>query len=196
MPEPASPAIEAVELRDGELLLRPPRREEAALYARWWTDEEVLFGFCCEPRRPEEIDAAFPELEAEARDIGHWIDFVMEVRGRPVGYCWLSRWDLDDRTAEMNLLIGEAEYRSRGLARRAIRLLARWAFPRMDLRRIDLVPRDDHIPAERCYLAAGAVRGALREEVMQWRGETVCFREFHLYPETGVAGSDDRPAEC
>src|SRR5687768_6240392 len=70
--------IRHVELVEGNLRLRPPRREEASLYARWWADEEVRFAFCSEGRTADDIAAGFPELEAEARDIGHWIDFVMD----------------------------------------------------------------------------------------------------------------------
>jgi RimJ/RimL family protein N-acetyltransferase len=169
-----------VELLDGDLRLRPPRLEEADLYARWWADEEVLFGFATEPRSAEEIRAAFPEMEAEARDIGHWIEFVMELAGRAVGSIWLSHWDLDAATCELNILIGEPELRSRGLARRAIRLLCRWAFREMDLRRIYLCPREDHLPAQRSYTGAGARTGEVREQVVPWRGEIVCFREMYL----------------
>ena len=176
-------AVPYLELQDADLRLRPPRPEEAELYARWWSDPEVQFGFCSEGRTAGEIRAAFPEMEAEARDIGHWIEFVMELGGRPAGYLWLSRWDLDLAECEMNILIGEPELRGRGLARRAIRLLAAWAFPTMELRRILLVPRDDHVPALRCYRSAGARLGEVRPEVVLWRGEAVCFRETYLLPE-------------
>lgn len=172
-----------VELIEGDLRLRPPRRDEAALFALWWDDEEVAFGFCSEPRTEAEIASAFPELEAEAADIGHWIDFVMEVDGRAVGLIWLSRWDLDAATCELNILIGEPEFRGRGLARRAIRLLCAWAFPAMGLSRIDLFPRDDHVPAIRSYRGAGARIGEVSPDVVTWRGETVCFRR--LYFESG-----------
>jgi RimJ/RimL family protein N-acetyltransferase len=182
--------IEHVELVEGDLRLRPPRREEAALYARWWSDDEVTFAFCCEPRAAEELEATFPELEAEARDVGHWLDYVIEVDGHPIGSIWLSRWDLDARTAELNILIGEPEYRGRNIGRRAIRLLCGWAFPAMDLRRIDLCPREDHVPAIRSYLGLGARLGEIRPEVMTWRGETVCFRELHLLREDFERSSD------
>jgi RimJ/RimL family protein N-acetyltransferase len=156
----------------------------------------VLFGFCCEPRTAEEIAAAFPEMEAEARDIGHWIDYVIEAEERPVGSIWLSHWDLDAASCDLNILIGEPEYRGRGIARRAIRLLARWAFPRMGLRRIDICPREDHVPAIRSYRGAGARPGEIRPEVMTWRGETVCFRELFLLPEdVGLDPSDLPPPE-
>jgi RimJ/RimL family protein N-acetyltransferase len=181
--EPRVPNPPGIELTEGDLRLRPPRPEEAELYARWWAEEEVCFGFCSEPRSAEDIRSAFAELEAEARDIGHWIDFVIEVDGRPIGSIWLSRWDLEEHTAELNILIGEPELRGRGFSRRAIRLLAAWAFPKMDLRRIDLVPREDHVPAIRSYLAAGAVLGEIGPDVVTWRGETVCFRVMHLFPE-------------
>jgi RimJ/RimL family protein N-acetyltransferase len=186
--------IRNVELLDEEMRLRPPRRGEVSLYARWWRDEEAQWGFCAEPRTAEEIDAAFPELEGEARDIGHWIDYVIEVEGRPVGSIWLSHWDLDAATADLNILIGEPEYRRRGVARRAIRLLAGWAFPTMELQRIDLVPREDHVPAIRSYLAAGARMGEIDSETVTFRGEVVCFRRMHLYPDGfGLAGSGAGP---
>jgi RimJ/RimL family protein N-acetyltransferase len=172
-----------LELAEGDLRLRPPRLEEAERYARWWEDPEVSFGFCSEPRTAESIREAFPELAAEARDIGHWIDFVIEVDGVPIGSIWLSHWDLDEASCDLNILIGEAEYRSRGYARRAIRLLCRWAFPAMELRRIYLCPREDHIPAIRCYERIGAKTTGIREEVVSWRGETICFREMYLTPD-------------
>jgi RimJ/RimL family protein N-acetyltransferase len=182
-PEPDARALPPAELREGDLRLRPPRIEEAPLYARWWSDAEVLFGFCSERRTAESIRDGFPELEAEARDIGHWIDFVIELDGHPLGSIWLSHWDLDDASCDLNILIGEPEYRSRGVARRAIRVLCRWAFPTMELRRIYLCPREDHVPAIRCYESVGAKTTGIREEVVSWRGETVCFREMYLAPE-------------
>jgi RimJ/RimL family protein N-acetyltransferase len=181
------PAIKEVILRDNDLCLRPPRREEAPLYALWWSDPEVAFGFCSEGRTADEIADAFPELESEAADIGHWIDYVIEADERPVGYTWLSGWDLDGRCCELNLLIGEQEYRGRRLGRRTIRLLCAWAFPTMDLARISLCPRDDHYPAIRAYQSAGARYGEIRPDVMVWRGETVCFRELYFQREDFVA---------
>ena len=183
LPDLGSTKLPPAELRDGELRLRPPSVEEASLYARWWGDAEVSFGFCSERRTAEAIRDAFPELEAEARDIGHWIDFVIEVNGTPIGSIWLSHWDLDEATCDLNILIGDPDYRSRGLARRAIQLLCRWAFPKMELKRIFLCPREDHVPAIRCYESIGATTTGIREEVVSWRGETVCFREMYLEPE-------------
>lgn len=172
-----------MELANGSLRLRPPRVEEAELYARWWSDEEAQWGFCSEARSAETIRSAFPELEAEARDIGHWIDFVIELEGVPVGSIWLSRWDLDAATADLNILVGEPGLRRQGLARRAIRLLCAWAFPTMQLRRINLCPREDHVPAIRSYLGAGARLGERPEDAVFWRGETVCFQELYFLPE-------------
>jgi RimJ/RimL family protein N-acetyltransferase len=175
--------IREVELTDGELRLRPPRREEAELYARWWADPEVSYGFCSGGRTAAEIDQAFPELEAEAADIGHWIEFVLEVAGRPIGYLWLSRWDLEAGTCELNIMVGEREFRGRHYGRRAVRLLCGWAFHTMKLARIRLCPRSDHYPAMRAYRAAGARLGDLRDEVVYWENEAVLFRELYFLAE-------------
>jgi len=187
--------ITQVVLMEGDLRLRPPRREEAALYARWWQDDEVCFAFCCEPRTEADLAAAFPELEAEARDIGHWIDYVIEVGGRPIGSIWLSRWDLDAATCDLNILIGEPEYRRQGLSRRAIRLLCAWAFPTMELRRINLCPREDHIPAVRCYLGAGARLDGIEADVSTWRGDVVCYQRLYFLPEDFPEGPSSSAAE-
>lgn len=192
-PEAASKPLPWTELRDGALRLRPPCVSEAALYARWWSDAEVSFGFCSEARSEESLREAFSELESEARDIGHWIDFVIEVEGRPIGSIWLSHWDLEAASCDLNILIGEPDCRSQGLARRAIRLLCRWAFPTMELKRIYLCPREDHVPAIRCYESVGAKTTGIREEVVSWRGETVCFREMYLEPDDCSSEEPVRP---
>lgn len=183
-PAPNEPPVpEGPVLREGELTLRPPRREEAALYASWWSDPEAQWGFCSQPRDEAEIREAFPEMEHEARDIGHWIDFVLEVEGRPAGALWLSRWDLDAAECDLNILIGDPALRGRGIGRRAIRLLCAWALPVMGLRRIRLLPREDHYPGIRSYRAAGARLGGIADETVTWRGETVLFRELWFLPE-------------
>ena len=162
------------------LLLRPPRAAEAELYAEWWSDPEVQWGFCAEPRSADQIRSALPELESEARSAGHWTELVIEVDGRPVGSVWVSHWDLDSASCELNILIGSPADRGRGIGSRALTLFARWAFPRMGLRRALLCPRDDHYPAIRAYRRLGAALGDIAPDVMTWRGEVACFREMEL----------------
>ena len=174
------PAIEEIVLESEGLRLRPMHPADLPQLAQWWEDPEVQFGFCSPPRPLDSLIEAFAETEAEARDIGHWIDFVIEVDGERIGSIWFSRWDLEDATCELNILIGEPDYRSRKVARKAIGVICAWAFPKMDLRRIYLVPREDHVPAIRCYQGVGAKLGEVREEVVVWQGETVCFREMYL----------------
>ncbi|MBM3460076.1 MAG: GNAT family N-acetyltransferase [Armatimonadetes bacterium] len=168
------------EIREGELLLRPPRLEEAALYASWWDCPEVQWGFCAGPRSEAAIRGALPELEGEARDAGHWTEFILERRGTPIGSLWFSLWNLETRTCDLNILIGDPASRGQGVARRAIRALCRWAFQRTDLEKIRLCPREDHFPAIQCYRAAGARLGALRTDSMRWQGELVLFRELYF----------------
>ncbi len=164
----------------GNLCLRPPRAEEAELYAAWWSCPEAQWGFCSDARTAADIRSALPELEAEARDAGHWTEFVLEQDGCPVGSLWFSLWDLETRTCDLNILIGEPALRGQGLARRAIRLLCAWAFRHADLEKIRLCPREDHFPAIRCYRAAGAHLGGRCPDAVHWRGETVFFRELYF----------------
>lgn len=169
-------------LTTGEIDLRPPRREELPLYARWWADPVVCYGFCSEPRSLDELRQAFPEAEDDARGYGHWMEFVIEVQGRPAGLIWLSHHDLETGTCLMGILIGESRHRLRGIGRQAIRLLAGWAFEMLGLRRIDLIVRDDLVPAIRCYEAAGARLSEIETHVSLWEGEVVLLRRMSLRP--------------
>ena len=165
-------------LTDGEISLRPPRRSEVAVYAGWWADPVVQWGFCQEGRSAPEMADALEELGGEAASIGHWLDLVIEWRGTPVGYVWLHRWDLEARECELNILLGESGTRGQGIGRRAIRCVCAWAFPTMELERISLHPREDHWPAAQCYRAAGAHEGGIDPVPVEWQGNPVFFREF------------------
>ena len=84
---------------------------------------------------------------------------------RHIGNCGLVAIDRDNRTATLGILIGEADFRGRGLGRDAVRTLCRFAFDEMDLHKIRLDVYASNSAAIRTYEAVGfRSEGVLREE--------------------------------
>lgn len=184
------PLPDGPRLMDGPLTLRPPQIHELPLYADWWSDRVVCYGFCSEPRSLEDLDRAFPEAEEDARAHGHWLELVIEWEKQPIGLIWLSRYDPAAGSCQMGILIGKRDFRLRGIGRRAVTLLAGWAFRVLGVDEIEMLVRDDLIPALRCYQAAGAVDHGVSDEVRVYRGEVIVFRRLLL-----TRPGNEQPAE-
>jgi len=103
---------------------------------------------------------------------------------RHVGNCGLVAIDRDNRTATLGILIGERDCRGKGFGAEAIRVLCRFAFEEMDLRKIRLDAHAENAAALKTYERVGFRReGILREEVYRngrpvdvvrmglWRGD-------------------------
>jgi len=85
---------------------------------------------------------------------------------RHVGNCGLVAIDRDNRTATLGILIGERDCRGRGFGSEAVRVLCRFAFDEMDLRKIRLDVHAGNAAGLRAYERVGFRReGVLREEV-------------------------------
>lgn len=79
--------------------------------------------------------------------------FVLRLKGGiPIGMIALYRIDRRAQTAEFGrLLIGEKEYRGKGFAEEACRLLLHYGFDEMNLETIDLEVYDSNLPAIALY---------------------------------------------
>jgi aminoglycoside 6'-N-acetyltransferase len=124
-----------VTLRRGHIVLRPMTEEDWDILLKWNTDPEVL-------HFAEGARVAEYSLEA-VQDIYRGVSqnafcFILELRGEPVGECWLQRMNLP-RILErypgrdcrrIDLMIGEKAFWGKGIGTEAIRLLARFGFER------------------------------------------------------------------
>ena len=144
-----------MDLRDRDLLLRPPRPEDAdAITAacqdpeipRWTfvpspygrADAEVYIASCAADREAGRT-AAFLAVDADDRLLASLS--VMELDREP-GYGEIGYWVA-------------AEARGRGVATRAVRLLADWARRELGLTRIDILPHKDNAASRRVAEKAG-----------------------------------------
>jgi len=85
---------------------------------------------------------------------------------RHIGNCGLIAIERDNRAATLGILIGEAEFRGRGLGEDAVRTLCRFAFDEMDLHKIRLDVYSTNPGAMRTYESVGfRSEGVLRQDV-------------------------------
>lgn len=107
-------------------------------------------------------------LKALRQDDSKLLLMIVHRQDRlPIGTIGLDRIDLRNQSAEIgNLLIGNAKYAGRGLAREASALLMDQAFYKMNLRRIYLYVFADNRRAIRLYHSLGfKEEGTLREAI-------------------------------
>ncbi len=131
--------------------LRRLHADDTDIVLRWRNASDVarqMFSF--PPTREQHIE--WFETYSQQSDR---IEFVILERDRPVGTVGLSRIDLGSRDAEFGILIGEPEFRGKGVATRASRVVLDFAFSVLGLRRVHLRMYEDNEAAGRMYHRLG-----------------------------------------
>ena len=167
-----------MELRDGELVLRPWTEDDVHALVVACNDPEITHWIPCIPSpytgedalafvrgevRPEEHSLAITLGDVVVGAIGMGVN-SMNYRGR-IGY-WVA-----------------APARGRGVCTRALRLLSRWAFDEFELQRLDLVTDPDNLASQRVAEKAGFRReGVLRAHLRHPDGRIRDSVMFSLLP--------------
>ena len=90
--------------------------------------------------------------------------------GKHVGNVWLWHIDARHRSAEVRIVIGDAEHTGRGIGTEAIRMLADYARDRMNLRRLFALVLSTNPRSRRAFEKAGfELEGTLRQD--RWIGD-------------------------
>ncbi|RLC58485.1 MAG: N-acetyltransferase [Chloroflexi bacterium] len=155
---------------EGELvLLRPRVDDDLALFARWHGNPDVRHWL-----HMSEIPNQSLELERQrwqiARNDPTRVSFVIEtLDGVPIGNIVLVGIDAAHRRAELGIAIGEKEHWGRGYGTDAIRVVLRFAFEVLNLRRVELITDIDNERGIRAYEKCGFVReGVLRAKRLRY----------------------------
>jgi RimJ/RimL family protein N-acetyltransferase len=162
----------APDLDDGVVRLRPLHVEDAAWMAEACRDDDIL-RWTPIPRgiTAEEIAGWIARSgERLAADLG--VDWaVVDARsGEPLGHAGLHQ-------VQPALGQGEVTYwtapavRGRGVAPRAVELIAGWAFAVLQLERLELLTYVDNLGSQRVAAKAGFVREGVRRGAVAIKGE-------------------------
>ena len=98
--------------------------------------------------------------------------FAIETKEhkRFIGKCGFTRVNWKNRLAELAILIGDGAYRGKGYGEDAVRLLIRFGFEEMNLRKLEAYVFDFNEAALRCYEKCGFRREAVLKKEMYREG--------------------------
>lgn len=162
-------------LSDGTVVLRLPREPDAPAIAAACADPEIARWIPVPvPYRLEDA-REFVAFAAEAWSSGREPTFVIcdAASGLLVGSIAIHRRPDEPRTAAVGYWVAP-EARGRGLAARAARLVARWAFTvEPELVRMELLTLVGNEASGRVALRAGFAREGVLRRYLPFRGDLV-----------------------
>lgn len=94
-------------------------------------------------------------------------DAVIEADGVPVGTIGLLSIDRKNSKAEYYIAMGEVDYKGKGVAKEASKLILAYGFETLGLNRIYLFTEVENITAQKLFERVGFVReGVIRQDIV------------------------------
>lgn len=131
-------------------------------------DYEVMRGASGAILYPSTVDDASRAMGNNTSYTSGEYQFALETKqdARLIGQCGFVKINWKNRTGELAILIGEKDYRGKGYGADAIRVLCRFGFEELNLRKIKANVFDFNTAALRCYEKCGFRReGVLKQEI-------------------------------
>lgn len=145
--------LRGTDMNDRNVTLRRLQDDEMdyRLLDKWCGEEEVYRYFEQRILTPGEIRRKYRPRTREDAAVPV---YMIECGGQPVGIVQYQKAD-EDGAYEIDLFIGEAEARNRGIGRQSVLLISRFLFCVKRARMLVMCPVADNLPAVRCYLRCG-----------------------------------------
>lgn len=170
------------------------KRDVATQYFQWFNDQEsdTFTDHALWPNTKGRMEAFLERVTRGERDLA--LAIIVRATEQHVGNIGLHRINWVHRRAEMAILIGEPQSRNQGYGTEAIKLLAAYAFNKLNLNRIGLGVVAGNTAAIRAYGKVGFLEEGRFEEHF-FRGgrlfDTIRMRllrkEFlHRFPSEGT----------
>lgn len=152
-------------LEGEKVVLRPVEPADAERVQRWLADVEgIWFGPDMPPGSRTEVERWLSRL-GSGQDSRARMWAVDTHDGRHVGLARIADVDWRHRRARLDVMIGQPEFRGRGLEADALRALLRVAFGYLNLHRVEA-----RIPASRADLVEACRQAGLTEEARLRQG--------------------------
>jgi UDP-4-amino-4,6-dideoxy-N-acetyl-beta-L-altrosamine N-acetyltransferase len=149
------------------IILREIEEEDLDLIVKWRNDPEILKWL-------------FSYLHLSKVKQRKWYEkylddatqqtFIIEVKEEKtlIGTIGLTDIDYKNQKGELTIIIGEKEYWGKGLGEESLKLLVKFAFNEMNLRKIKALVFSDNEVAIKLYEKCGFVKeGVLQEEIFK-----------------------------
>jgi RimJ/RimL family protein N-acetyltransferase len=148
-----------------QLSYRPLRRTDLAYRQKWLNDPETNQYLGTYARKGTNRRFHEEWFDAYFKDKNRKIFLVLADK-RPIGQVGLLHINTHDHNAELYVVIGEKEYRGKGLGKHIVQFILEYGRATLGLHRISLSVHAANLPAVRCYHRCGFVdEGVLKGSV-------------------------------
>ncbi len=154
------------------LRLRAVIREDLPIFARWFSDVEVLqYLSRVWPHSVEDEEEWFQKVRQRPIWERPFAIDVREGKGwKLIGNMGLNRIDWINRSAILGIAIGEKDYWDRGYGTEAVQAMLALAFDILNLNRVELEVFDFNVRARKSYEKAGFRLEGRRRQVRYLSG--------------------------
>ncbi len=158
-------------LDGGDIYLRPFTEQDLQSFSVWLSDGEVT-AFLELGRVPTTTEKLRDFLDLENKNQSTIAFSIVETASETtIGYCGLFLIDWISRRTQLNILIGEKRFWSRGYGSKSCDLLLHYAFSHLNLNSIQLGVHCKNLRARRAYEKIGFVLEGTRRQFVYCDGE-------------------------
>lgn len=137
----------------------------------WLNDKDVTHFLEMGTRPIRQLDLDEFYNTANSDDTAIVFTIVEKKQKKPVGYCGLYLIDWIARRAQLNILIGEKKFWSRGIGSEACHLLVNYAFRKLNLNSVQLGVNTENSQARKAYEKVGFILEGNRREFLFCNGK-------------------------
>jgi RimJ/RimL family protein N-acetyltransferase len=155
-------------LEGDRLLLTPLSMADIDDHYRWENDRELQY-LDLMPRKPKSIEQLRADFDYAFKSKDSvWFSIIDSKFGRLMGAIMLLKLDMTERKAFWGIKMDKAYWRQ-GFGSEAARLLLRYAFTDLSLRRLRSATHSSNVASQRFQEKLGFVHeGTMRNEYMLW----------------------------
>lgn len=157
-----------ITIRGEKVALGPTSRTLLPLITRWMNSLETTRFLRMGVYHPEQEEKWFDNLMSDERTQYFTIYELPDLR--PIGGVDLHEIDIRHRTAEVGIMIGEADARGKGYGTEATRLICDFGFNSLGLHSISLMTFEWNIAGQKAYEKAGFKEFGRRRESRWFNG--------------------------
>ena len=143
-------------IEGNKIFLRPMRADDTEDILKWRNNPSVVRRFIY---REPVTEADHLKWIREKVETGLVRQFIITVResGRGIGSVYLQKIDMEKKTAEFGIFIGEDDEHGKGYGTEAQQLIIRYAFEELGLNMLTLRVLEDNLAARTAYEKNGWV---------------------------------------
>lgn len=154
-----------------DISLRPITKEDTAYIIRWRNTKFVRDNFLFRETFTEAMHLNWLKTKVEAGKVIQYIICLND--GTPIGSVYYRDIDLDNKSAEFGVFIGDKNSLGRGYGFEATSLFINYGIEKLGLKKVLLRVIKTNRCAEHVYEKVGFVRAMTTNEIIQPSGESI-----------------------